>query len=390
MEISDSIIFNSRSARTYLEVDLSAVVHNVNAIAALSPDKKIMPVLKGNAYGVGAEAVAAELQQMDSVKAFGVDNVYEALSLRKSEITLPIIVLDGDIPDNIPLVVDYDLIPGIASKELLYAYCNYAESQGKKVKIWLYYNCGFNRSGKNSLEYFEELLSITSESSAIEVLAVYSHLTDSNNDLDYTVMQAEQFAAAVDIAKTNLGDHIESSLCASHGILVSAPDDMSDWVRPGILLYGIDCLNDTLAQRFSSVIGEFKPALSLKARLINKIEFEKESKIAYGQTNVVKEGSTIGTFAIGFGNGLPQKSSSAYFSYKGQKLPLFGCVGMDYSQADLTACPDLVPGVWITLFGNDGERIQSAKNFARHLGASPYTLIRGLNVPRIYINRTPI
>jgi alanine racemase len=387
MYISNSILHQSRANRAVMTVDLAAIRDNINAISKISNTKKIMPIIKGDAYGIGAVEIALDLQSSNHAHAFGVDNVYEGLQLRQAGIELPILVLDGGIVENIPFALQYDLMPGISTIELLHAYNQKAVKANKKLSIWLYYNCGFNRSGMSDYGFFSQLIDTAMACSHIHVDAVYSHLTDSNNDPAFTLKQVDMYQQALNIAKNRLGDSVASSLYASHSIVMCQEQETYDWARPGLLLYGMHCFSDAMMRKFASSLSKFRLAIALKAKLISKIEFQEDTLFAYGQSNKIKKGERLGSVAIGFGNGIRQNSGQVHYAFNATKLPVYGgSIGMDYSQIKLPEQIDIPLYEWLTVFGDTQQGEMSPEAFAYQLGQSPYSFIRGINVARHYIN----
>ena len=107
----------ARAARAVLEVDLAAVEHNVRLIGRAAGGTRLMAVVKGDAYDLGAELVGRALQAW-GVPAMAVDNVADGIGLRAARVTTPVMVIDGDVPDNEPLAVADDLTPGVAHERL--------------------------------------------------------------------------------------------------------------------------------------------------------------------------------------------------------------------------------------------------------------------------------
>ena len=382
----DAAIRISQSERAVMDVDLGAISHNLAVVRQLCPESRVLAIIKGDAYGVGAESVAAALQRAGA-EGFGVDNVGEGIALRASGIRRKIVVLDGCVPENAALAVRYDLTPGIASARLLRAYDDAAANAGRELPVWLHYNCGFNRSGHRSHEEFRELVRALRDFKALRATTVYSHLPASHMDAVCTEQQTAEYETALAVARDELGLPLESSLLASHGILARNPAERSDWVRPGIILYGSACFErDTLTDVIAARVSQLRPALTLRARLLHKLRFRSAQHCGLGQKYAVNAGQTLGTVAIGFGNGLPLPSLSRHadFTFGTHRCPLV-TVGMDYSQVDLTQhrkTPDLYE--WMTLFGDPALGHQSLGEFAAGLEMSAWVLMRQLRVVKRY------
>lgn len=384
-------VLNSRASRAVLEVDLDAIKHNLELIRELCPTADVLPVLKGDAYGVGARIVSSALQS-EGVKAFAVDSVAEGIELRESGVIGSILLLDGCLPENAELAIKHQLIPGIASQELLLAYEKAARELDNVVPIWLGYNCGFNRSGNRSQASFLEFVRTVSNMKRLDPIAVYAHLPAAHVDLPVSESQANEYDTAYRLACRELDKPLGSSLLASHSILAQIGTH-GDWVRPGIILYGTACFEDNaLSDEILERVDRLKPALTLKTRVIHKLSFDSAQYCGLGQKFEVKPGQTLATLAIGFGNGLPVVSSRPELEAKvgsGDNSYSMVTVGMDYSQIDLTNRiePELYD--WVTLFGDPSLGHQSIGEFAEGLGMSPWVLMRQLNVARSYQCESP-
>jgi len=379
-------IEQARASRALLEVDLDAIVHNLQVLSQLAYGAKIMAVLKSNAYGLGA-CVLARLLQSFGVQAFAVDNIAEGIELRASGITEPILIIDGGLPDNTLLAVAHNLMPGIPHEDLLLAYDRAAEGLEDKYPIWLVANVGFNRSGYRNIERFTEFVLKARECQNLEVKAVYAHLTNSNGDINTNLAQIDDFKQIIKISRKLLGSDIETSLFASHGLVRWAKLLSTDWVRPGLLLYGEHAFDEDLIKpETKEVIRKLRPAIRLRAKIINLLNFSCSEAVGYGQKHMINPGQSLATVSTGFGSGYPFRSPKLHALVHGQKVPLFGEVGMDALQVNVTNVPDLKLYDWITLIGADGDERISVHSLALDAETTPYQLLSGLYFTHSYIN----
>jgi alanine racemase len=374
------------AARAALEVDLVAVRHNVEVIRRAAGGARVMAVVKGDAYGLGATVIARALETW-GVPALAVDNVAEGVELRAGGISIPIMIIDGDVSDNATLAVEHDLAPGIAHERLLAAYDDAARRRGGKHSIWLASNVGFNRAGYRDPEKFARFAARASECRHLEVRGIYAHLTNSNSDADLTLSQIEEFKRQAERARQVLGTGLETSLFASHGLVRWARAFPTDWVRPGILLYGEhDFAGEELEPEAADLLRQFRPVVSLRARVIHLLEFSGAEGVGYGQQYRTRPGQRLATVAVGFGGGYPSPPGRAYALAGGRRAAVFGKVGMDALQIDVTDAPGLALDDWATLIGCDGAERISVRELARAAGTSPYELMRRLRCHRTYIN----
>lgn len=348
-------IGQARAARAVLEVELTAIRHNVEIIRRISYGAKVMAVVKGNAYGLGARVIGRMLQSW-GVPAFAVDNVAEGIKLRAGGIHAPILVIDGDLPDKAFLAIAYNLTPGIAQENLLLAYEQAAAQHGKKHPIWLVANVGFNRSGYRNLEKFTSFALRAFECRHLEVRAVYAHLTNSNGNAKISLAQIDEFREVASRAKEIFGPELETSLFASHGLVRWAKAFPTDWVRPGVLLYGEHAFDkDRIKPETAEAIQQFRPAIRLRSRIIHLLdilsEIFGEEKTGSDQRLKMRPRPRLATVSIGFGSGYPSGAKKLHPLVRGRRVSLFGDVGMDNLLLDVTDLPEVELYDWVTLIG---------------------------------------
>jgi len=362
-------IARAQSARAYLEIDLAAIRHNVDILSHLSYGAKLMAVLKGDGYGLGARVIGPWLQSC-GIPAFAVDNVAEGIELRASGVNRPVLIIDGDLPDNAPLAIAYDLTPGIAQEDLLLAYERAAEQHGRNHPIWLVVNAGFNRSGYRSVERFARFALQALACRHLEVLGVYAHLTDSyssplardatlTDTREISQVQIAGFRLMAHQAKEIFGPGLETSLFASHGLVHWAKTFSTDWVRPGILLYGEHAFDqDLIEPETAEAIRQFQPAVRLRARISHLLDVLLEitgaESAGFGQHHTTKPRPRLATVSMGFGSGYPCGAKKLHALVHGQRVPLFNEVGMDNLLLNVTGIPEVQIYDWVTLLGADG------------------------------------
>jgi alanine racemase len=346
-----------------------------------------MAVVKGDAYGMGALAVSRCLQDW-GVPSFAVDSVAEGVELRAGGVDRPVLVLDGDVPDNAGHAVHHNLMPAVAHEEQLRAYELAAHDQPKAHPVWLIANVGFNRWGYRDLERFCTFARLAGECRHLEVRGFYAHLTNSNFDPATTGSQVEEFRQVASRAKEIFGPRLEISLLASHGIVGWGRTVAGDWVRPGILLYGehaflSPALDDPEIQ---SALQAFRPAIRLRARVLQLLDFGREEGVGYGQHHRAGAGRRLATVLAGFGGGYPVTGRNLHALVRGRRVPVVGDVGMDTLQIDVTSVPDLAVGDWVTLIGPDGGETYNVGDLARAAGLTSYQLLRQLHFQRVYVD----
>jgi alanine racemase len=374
----------TRAARAVLEIDLGAVRHNARQLVDHASGAAVMAVVKGDAYGLGALPVVRALKQ-EGVRAFAVDNVAEGLELRQAGVDDPILIIDGDIADNAAAAVVAGLMPGIPSEALAAAYERAAAERNVSLPVWLVANVGFNRSGYRDTHAFARFVAQVAAQPHLRIDAVYAHLTNSNGDRDLSLQQIDEFARLATVATQTLGRRVATSLFASHGMLRFCAATPTDWVRPGLLLYGEHGYLPALVEPDTlEAVARYRPAIRLRARVTHRMEFASAQAIGYGQQHHVAAGSALATVTLGFASGFPPGARDLSALVHGRRVHLRGAVGMDALQIDVSTLPEVRAGDWVTFIGSDGGEHIRAAELATLAGLSPYELLSRLDLPRHY------
>lgn len=376
----------ARLARCRLEVDLSAIRHNLDLVRRFAPTARVMAVMKADAYGAGAATVGTALESA-GVDAFGVDNVAEGLLLRQAGLVSPIVVFDGDVPENAAQAIVLNLVPGIANEELLVAYDVAARRRGRRVPAWLVANIGFNRSGPREESAFRQFVRRAASCAGLEVQAIYGHLTDADGDARVSEEQIVEYRSRIVTARGILQHELQTSLFASHGLVRFARANPTTWVRPGLLLLGEHVLDDELIQNESlEEVNELQAALRLRARIVQVIDFNSTQGVGYGRRFSVPSGHRLATLSIGFGNGYPYRTSGLNVIAGGKLAPVAGDAGMDATQIDVTDVDQVGLYGWVTLLGVDGQQRIRLATLASACNSTPYQILAALRCGRVYSN----
>jgi alanine racemase len=173
----------------------------------------------------------------------------------------------------------------------------------------------------------------------------------------------------------------ERSIANSAGIL-AWQEALTDWVRPGIMLYGISPFSDSTGEQLG-----LKPIMSLHSRLIAVKLIAKGDKVGYSGTWVCKKPTTLGVVAIGYGDGYPRYAKAGTpVLVNGQRVPLIGRVSMDMITVDLETQPNANPGDPVTLWG-DGLAVEEVAFGADTI---PYTLVCGVTQRVLILEKTAL
>ena len=250
----------------YLEVNLSQLKRNIEAIRKHVGSTKIMPMVKANAYGHGVDGVAPFIEPY--VDYFGVAILEEGIHLRELGITKPILVAGGTLPEQVPYFAKYDLTMTGASVGILDVAEDISRATGKRIKTHLKFDTGMERVGTREYEA-EVLIRKSAACSHLYVEGIYTHFANSEvADREYSRLQLERFQEVLDVYQ-RLSIPVPSirHACNSGGIL-NLPEAYFDMVRPGILFYGV------YPERGIDRVIDVKPAVTWRA----KVSFSKRTK----------------------------------------------------------------------------------------------------------------
>jgi len=345
-----------RSAR--IEINLEALTHNLSVVRSYSQSAKIIAVIKANAYGHGMLSVARHLQE--KVDALAVACVEEAHLLREEGIACRIVVLQGfHNQQQLEQCLLLNLEPVCHQRWQVDLLAQHASDT--HLTVWLKIDTGMHRLGisvNDSAELQQQLQSL----SIVNEVKLMTHF--SNADDKTAVSNQLQLKVFNGLLETS---DLEASMSNSAAIL-SMPDSIKDWVRPGLMLYGVSPFSDQAASDL-----DLRPVMLLKSHVIATKTVAAGEAIGYGSCWTSQRESQIAVVAIGYGDGYPRHAANGTpVMINGHVYSLVGRVSMDMITVDIT---DLDNPVAI---GDDvelwGEGVDVAE-VATHSGTIAYELL---------------
>jgi alanine racemase len=322
----------------YAELNLAALQHNLDKVRGCAPDAKVMAVIKANGYGHGLIRMAEALKQAD---AFAVARVDEGVRLRNAGLGHRIAVLEGfTCAEELEKLQHYQLDAVVHCLSQLDIFDAVA---GQPIAVWLKLDTGMNRLGFKA-EAFNAVYQRLSQCAVIkQPINLMTHFANADDiSDDKTLKQISLFQQTV------AGLPGERSLANSAAIL-AWESSLSDWVRPGIMLYGISPFPDATGQQLG-----LKPVMSLHSRLIAVKPIEAGDTVGYGGSWTCKKPTMLGVVAIGYGDGYPRYAKAGTpVLINGRRVPLIGRVSMDMMTVDLGFDTEAKPGDPVTLWGDD-------------------------------------
>lgn len=347
-------------------IDLQALRHNYRLARQLGGGKALA-IVKADAYGHGAVRCAQALA--DEADGFGVACIEEALELRAAGITAPIVLLEGCFePAELALAIEHDLWPAVATPEQVQAIC--ALRSEARLSLWLKLDSGMHRLGLDAAA-FRAAHAQLSALPHVANIVMMSHLARADElDCPRTEEQLALFSAAT------AGLPGQTSLCNSPALL-GWPQVRSDWVRPGLMLYGADPFAHA-----TQASARLQPVMSLRSRIIAVRELASGEPLGYGARFVADRPTRVGVVAMGYADGYPQFAPNGTpVLIDGVRGRLIGRVSMDMLTIDLSEHPQATVGTPVELWGRDITLAELAPICA----TSAYRLPCGLKrVPRHY------
>src|SRR6202789_3846369 len=304
-------------------VDTGALRHNLEVVRRWAPKSRVMAVIKANAYGHGLVNVARAL---DSADAFAVARVDEGLILREAGIPPPPVLLEGGFDSELldaAAAADFELVVHTQEQiELLRS-----APPGVHFKVWLKLDSGMNRLGFKGAAFADAHAALSSLGAVRSPVNLFTHLASADEpELTTTAEQLARFAAAT---RSLSG---ERSIANSAGML-SFSDAQADWVRPGLLLYGVSPNEGAIGADYG-----LRPVMTLHSHVIAVKDLAAGERVGYGGDWIAARRTRLAVAAVGYGDGYPRNlASGAPVLVNGERSGLAGRVSMDMIGIDVTS-----------------------------------------------------
>lgn len=376
------MMFMNFSKRVWAEIDLGALRKNYCKIRNKC-NVEIIPAVKADAYGHGAVCVSSVLQNMGN-KFYAVACISEAVELRENGIEGEILILGYTPVEDVEHLIKYNISQTVYSEEYAEMIGNKAKELKEKIKCHLKLDTGMGRIGFDCREgrFDESSVIKVLELESLEFMGVLTHfpVSDSkeDSDIEFTKKQFEYFCKAISLLEEKGYNFKIKHCCNSAGFLLF--DDMyMDAVRPGIMLYGINPVDDT------DMNFEFEPVMSFNSKVSMIKEVEKGESVSYGRTYKTDKKRKIASVSAGYADGVPRLlSNNGYVFINGKRAPIVGRVCMDQFCIDVTDLDEISIGDTVEIFGKN----VSVCEVAKRAQTISYEIICGISkrVPRITIN----
>ena len=361
---------------SYLQIDLQALQENIEQIRReLGPAVKLIPVLKANAYGLGAVTLGRFLSDLGGIDCFAVSHVAEGIELRRAGLTQQILVMSLPLDNQVEAAVEHNLLITLGSFRQFPVLREAARKAGRKIPVSLKADTGLHRIGFLPEEIDRLITELKQAEDVIEIRDTFSHFSDHSKE--QIALQCTRFR---DFRDRLLAAGIRPGLChmASSASLETGEDVLFDAVRAGRRL---------LLDNPDHPTGRIREAVSFRAWLTDVRERRAGDTLSYDRKTILEKDARVGVLSIGYGDGLDPALFAAHAPVliRGRRARLLACC-MDQSFVDLGDLPCEADDE-VTLFGYDGEgNLLPAQEVAALIGCEGCDLTARLTgrVARVY------
>ena len=381
--------------QTVATVSLDAIQDNLRAIRAMlardtpGTDRRLTPevppsppgviaVVKANAYGHGAAAVGPALEAAGASMLACAD-IEEGVVLRQAGVSIPILVFGALSVSDLDGIFEFTLTPTVSTPAAARALERIARRRELRLRCHLKIDTGMNRLGfrhDNLRRTLPEVLG----SAHLEVEAVYTHLATADlPESPFLDEQRHRFEVAL-AALGAMGLRQPRRHLANSAALLRDARTWGDWVRPGLLLYGI------VPPPLAADLG-LRPALSLTSRIVAVKGMRTGEGVGYGLVWRANGPRTIATVPAGYADGVDTRMSGrAWVLVRGQRVPVVGAISMDMMTIDVTGL-DVSPGDEVVIIGRQGSAEITAREVAAEIGTIPWEVVcrLGARIERRYL-----
>lgn len=371
--------------RTWAEIDVSALKHNLSVLKNLSRNSKITCVVKANSYGHDDNIVVPILNE-EGCDWFAVSNIEEAMHIRNLGVDKPILILGYTPVSFAEELHKFNISQCVFSADYAAALSNSAKEKDVTVKIHIKLDTGMGRLGFDCRS--DELTEIDSAINSaklpnLELEGIFTHFAFSDRSEEeedgFTDEQYARFDKAISLIKSS-GLNPDICHCRNSAAILKDEDKEFDLSRAGICLYGLTPSTSLTLKENLIPVMTFKSVVSM----VKKIK--KGDTVSYGRTFKADNDMTVATVSAGYADGYPRLlSNKGYVLINGKKANILGRVCMDQFIVDISHIEDVFADTEVILFGKD----LPVEKIAAICGTINYEIVCGIapRVPRIAVNK---
>jgi alanine racemase len=367
---------------TVARVDLAAIRANFHAIAAFLAGgrrdaPRVIAVVKANAYGHGAAEVGLALEAAGASMLACAD-IEEGIGLREAGVGAPILVFGALSVSDLDGIFTHDLTPTISTPSAARALEAAAARHDRVLGCHLKIDTGMNRLGFRH-DNLDRTIPDVAAAPHLSIDAVYTHFATADDpEHPMFALQRTRFEAAC-ARLAAIGISPPARHAANSAALLRDERAWYDYVRPGLLLYGI------VPPPLAATIP-LTPAMSLHSRIVAVKGIRPGEASGYGLKTPVSEPRTLAVIPAGYADGLDLRlAGRGVMLVRGRRAPIVGSVCMDMTMVDVTGT-DVAPGDEVVIVGRQGAESIGVRETAAAIGTIPYELLCrvGSRIQRIY------
>jgi alanine racemase len=365
---------------TWVEVDLDRFAANLASIRRhTGPGREILLVAKADAYGHGAADMAAAAER-EGVTQLGVATLHEGMQLRRSGNRLPIMAMSPLLAGEIPEAVRHTIDPSVCDLSFARGLSDEAIQAEKAVRFHVEIDTGMGRTGVH-LHEAEAFLIEACALPGLRLASVYTHFPDADSrDLSFAEEQTRRFTELITKLRAK-GIEIPRVHAANSAGTVNLPHALFDWVRVGLVAYG---LHPTRDDAHLPVL----PVMSFRSRLVQVRDLPAGANVSYGRACTLTKATRVGVVPVGYGHGYSWLlSNRGQMLVGGRRVPILGRVTMDLTMVDVSEVPDVAVGDEVVLFGEQQGATLAVEEIAAGSETLPYEILCtiGKRVTRLYV-----
>lgn len=377
--------------RTWAEIDLDKALYNWEQIRLLANSRAIMPVVKADAYGHGAN-ILAEVYEKNGAESFAVSNINEAIKLRKHGIRADILVLGYTPVSYINQLYAFNITQAVYCLEYAEELSQAAAENSLTVKIHIKVDTGMCRIGYgcrdlllSGVEDIEKTLKLPN----LNAEGIFTHFSSADSeDDDDIAFSDKQYSLFADTVKAleNKGHGFKYVHCCNSAASALRGSE-GNLIRPGIILYGI-------SPAFGLKLPcELRPIMSVRSSVSMVKTLESGQSVSYGRTYTADRPRRIATVPIGYADGYPRAlSNNGKVIINGKFAPIVGRICMDQMTIDVTDIDNVEAGTVVTVIGEADGLSVSLDEIAAACGTISYEIMCNISIrmPRVYMSNKKI
>jgi alanine racemase len=366
--------------QTTLEIDLNRLKKNFQILAKAAKGRKILVLLKSDAYGHSHREISKALDEIsseDGLHGFGVANVEEGIELRREGIRKPVFVMSGIQHYNSELdrcISTCDLIPVISSMNVLEDICKVTKESGTNRLIHLKFNTGMNRLGID-LKEVSMCIQLLQKNPQIKIDGLMSHLAIGENRshrlTKKQVTEFEKICSIFEMAGIRVRwRHLNNSAGLNSNLFPAG-----NLVRLGLAIYGAGN-------------RKLHPVARWTAQVYQIRNLEKGESVGYGATFIAKKKMKMAVLGVGYGDGYKRIfSNRAEVLIQGKRCKVIGNVSMDLTMVDVSHIKNISTEDRAVLLGADRSQKISAEELAKAANSISWEILTGISprVPRVFV-----